>query len=110
VQPYGWFQWYCRFYLGRRSEDDARQIARGLQVMGPTGRFRTQLLNKILQHGATYDDVSVRCVHIYIYIRKRTYKDNNEGIIGLWFDWDVDNKFLVRILTFFFLRFCSVLL
>lgn len=21
-------QWYCRFYLGRRSEDDARQIGR----------------------------------------------------------------------------------
>ena len=47
--PYGWFQWYCRFFQGRRCEDDDRQVARGIACFGPKGRWRNNLINKILR-------------------------------------------------------------
>jgi len=45
--PYGWMQWYCRFYHGRRCDDDERQIKRWLGIAGPNGRFRKRLENMI---------------------------------------------------------------
>ena len=37
MDPYGWFQWYFRFWLVRRSKDDERQINRWKKVVS---RFR----------------------------------------------------------------------
>ena len=59
LDPYGAFQWYCRFFQGRRTTDDSRQISRFLGVMGDKGRFRTQLMNKCLNGGAAHDDVKI---------------------------------------------------
>ncbi|GAW22755.1 hypothetical protein ANO14919_122980 [Xylariales sp. No.14919] len=47
----GWFQWYCRFYLGRRCADDERQISRWRKCVGETGRWRRALLKKYVQNG-----------------------------------------------------------
>ncbi|RAH05546.1 MAG: hypothetical protein CMA00_003890 [Methanobacteriota archaeon] len=57
--PYGWIQWYCRFFSGRRSEDDNRQIRRWNSFAGPKGRFRIQLINRIIGADANFDDERV---------------------------------------------------
>jgi len=57
--PYGWFQWYCRFFQGRRSEDDERQIGRWVKCAGFNGRWRNYLIGKVYKSGAKYDDVHI---------------------------------------------------
>mmetsp|Transcript_9596 Transcript_9596/g.19302 ORF Transcript_9596/g.19302 Transcript_9596/m.19302 type:complete len:428 (+) Transcript_9596:140-1423(+) len=57
--PYGWFQWYCRFYSGRRCSDDARQISRWCKSAGLKGRFRSQICNKIIAANTTCDDAKI---------------------------------------------------
>lgn len=42
--PRGWFQWYCRYYRGRRHQDDARQIQRWKNMARHTAAIRNNCL------------------------------------------------------------------
>ena len=57
--PYGWVQWYCAFYNGRRSSDDQRQINRWLAFAGPNGRFFRRLVNMITTSHKKYNDATI---------------------------------------------------
>lgn len=57
--PYGWVQWYCGFFMGRRGPDDRRQIDRWKRTAGPRGRFRRRLINMIRHRRASADDARI---------------------------------------------------
>ena len=47
MYPYGWFKWYFRYWKGRRSNDDIRQINRWKRIIN---RF-VGILNKLISEG-----------------------------------------------------------
>ncbi|KAG9795991.1 hypothetical protein KCU88_g148, partial [Aureobasidium melanogenum] len=77
--PRGWFEWYIRFWLGRRcgggggdadadadgvdgdgdgDNEDDRQVGRWVRCVGPRGRWRRMLLKKYVDLGvrSVFDD------------------------------------------------------
>ena len=57
--PYGWVQWYCDFYQGKRSPDDERQISRWKKLAGPKGRFFRFLVTLILKKKGKWNDHTI---------------------------------------------------
>lgn len=58
--PYGWFQWYCRFFQGRRVPgEDERQVARWSNCCGERGRWKVRLCSLVFGRRAAFDDASV---------------------------------------------------
>ena len=56
IDPYGWFQWYFRYWLGRRSKDDERQIIRLKRIVS---RFRGKLVKMLKDARSKFYDYSI---------------------------------------------------
>ena len=56
IDPYGWFQWHFRYWLGRRFVDDERQINRWKKIVS---RFKGKLVKMIKDANSRFNDHSI---------------------------------------------------
>ena len=56
IDPYGWFQQYFRYWLGRKSEDDERHITKWKKTVS---RFRGELVKVIKLTGDKFHEYSI---------------------------------------------------
>ena len=56
IDPYGWFQWYFKYFLGRRSKHNKKQIKRWKGILS---RFKGKLVEMIKGIGGKFDDHSI---------------------------------------------------
>ena len=95
-----------RFYQGRRTADDDRQIGRWLRCAGPTGRWRNNLISKCVRSNASFDNHAISPVvrqtlqHWGYRLTKEDYevyakKMKRKGLAWscmkcLWSEWLID--------------------
>ena len=60
IDPYGWIQWYFRYWLGRRSmiKDDKRKINRWKKIVR-INSFRGKLVKMITDACSKFNDYSI---------------------------------------------------
>ena len=57
--PYGWVHWYCDFFMGKRSDDDERQIKRWQALASKKGRFMRFLVTQIVKKNGKWNDETI---------------------------------------------------
>ena len=56
VDPYGWFQQYFGYFLGRKSLDDKRQIARRKEIVS---KYNSKLIKVIKGVNGRFNNYSI---------------------------------------------------
>ena len=76
IGPYGWFHWYFRYQLGKRSSDDESQINRWKRIVS---RFRGKLVGLVKDAGSEFGTYSISpkirqiLLHLGYELTKRDY-------------------------------------
>ena len=56
MDPYGWFHWYFRYFLGRIYSDDKSQINRWKKIVS---RFKGKLIQMVKDSNGNFNDYSI---------------------------------------------------
>ena len=86
--PYGWYEWYLKYSMGRRHEDDKRQIKRWDDFCGVNGRWRKRIYKLIeetedwnisprIQQSLQHWGYRVNKEDYELYKKERYEKENN---------------------------------
>ena len=80
IDPYGCFQWYFWYWLGRTSKDDKRQINRWKNIVS---RFRGKLVKMIKNSSSKFDDylISPKVIQILLHWSYELTEKDFERII-----------------------------